>query len=75
MGKTDPAAFRRLCVETIDKAWFGFFDPPAAFRRLCVETGEAMRQAYELAQPPSGGSVLKQQKCPRHLQPEGTSRL
>ena len=33
-----PAAFRRLCVETID----GRFRPvqlkPAAFRRLCVET-------------------------------------
>ena len=34
----DPAAFRRLCVETgKDKAEIPAFIP-AAFRRLCVET-------------------------------------
>ena len=34
----NPAAFRRLCVETgkvIAERWLGM---PAAFRRLCVET-------------------------------------
>ena len=38
MAVSDPAAFRRLCVETIvviDEAQNIF---PAAFRRLCVET-------------------------------------
>ena len=33
-----PAAFRRLCVETIKCAIFHTSLCPAAFRRLCVET-------------------------------------
>ena len=33
-----PAAFRRLCVETIFHKSFRKNDAPAAFRRLCVET-------------------------------------
>ena len=34
-----PAAFRRLCVETVsDNSYRKFQTEPAAFRRLCVET-------------------------------------
>ena len=33
-----PAAFRRLCVETISYRIRIYHDSPAAFRRLCVET-------------------------------------
>ena len=34
----EPAAFRRLCVETISESWPMSSWAPAAFRRLCVET-------------------------------------
>ena len=34
----NPAAFRRLCVETTAKAVLPILGLPAAFRRLCVET-------------------------------------
>ena len=34
----DPAAFRRLCVETIGGSVTARDELPAAFRRLCVET-------------------------------------
>ena len=34
----DPAAFRRLCVETELLSDTGEVIEPAAFRRLCVET-------------------------------------
>ena len=56
----EPAAFRRLCVETHMphmRPGNGF---PAAFRRLCVET--KMRSSCIgrwAVQPPSGGCVLK----------------
>ena len=33
-----PAAFRRLCVETVGMALLSVYVVPAAFRRLCVET-------------------------------------
>ena len=33
-----PAAFRRLCVETIKPVGRKLYEWPAAFRRLCVET-------------------------------------
>ena len=33
-----PAAFRRLCVETLESVKVSVADLPAAFRRLCVET-------------------------------------
>ena len=33
-----PAAFRRLCVETIEDQNKAYGAKPAAFRRLCVET-------------------------------------
>ena len=34
----DPAAFRRLCVETSGGGGSSGGGGPAAFRRLCVET-------------------------------------
>ena len=33
-----PAAFRRLCVETLERRDAMLALAPAAFRRLCVET-------------------------------------
>ena len=38
-----PAAFRRLCVETMLDAGISKDDIPAAFRRLCVETRQLGR--------------------------------
>ena len=38
MTLTEPAAFRRLCVETSERFWSLKIWQPAAFRRLCVET-------------------------------------
>ena len=37
-----PAAFRRLCVETILSSGMPLTKSPAAFRRLCVETYEGL---------------------------------
>ena len=37
-----PAAFRRLCVETMLKRINFVYLEPAAFRRLCVETDIAI---------------------------------
>ena len=54
-----PAAFRRLCVETYDLMKALYPATPAAFRRLCVETGLRGTGKNHLAQPPSGGCVLK----------------
>ena len=55
-----PAAFRRLCVETLGLVNSPSPQQPAAFRRLCVETGlEAYRVLAFGDQPPSGGCVLK----------------
>ena len=36
--REQPAAFRRLCVETFVSAGSRLWREPAAFRRLCVET-------------------------------------
>ena len=59
-GQNDPAAFRRLCVETLAlKPAFGAINLPAAFRRLCVETSVLPCSAASTTQPPSGGCVLK----------------
>ena len=72
-GLLKPAAFRRLCVETLPHSHADPIFSPAAFRRLCVETvaNPAIRR-MEL-QPPSGGCVLKQsipfQRRPRIIQP------
>ena len=38
IGPGAPAAFRRLCVETVAPFSFSQSFRPAAFRRLCVET-------------------------------------
>ena len=44
-----PAAFRRLCVETILEQMSYGSQIPAAFRRLCVETGTIAKIARNLA--------------------------
>ena len=59
--KPDPAAFRRLCVETQTPAKVEVKKKPAAFRRLCVETTLYSQPDEDAAQPPLGGCVLKQQ--------------
>ena len=40
----EPAAFRRLCVETVRRSDSCSRSNPAAFRRLCVETVEAVER-------------------------------
>ena len=73
---SQPAAFRRLCVET----GFGItrihLSRPAAFRRLCVETMQITHFCSFSRQPPSGGCVLKpmnhrQAGPPIHQPPSG----
>ena len=54
-----PAAFRRLCVETVLVRVFDTLIDPAAFRRLCVETPCRCPCLPVVFQPPSGGCVLK----------------
>ena len=59
-GASEPAAFRRLCVETLIWRNGKFRTYPAAFRRLCVETTfSTTPQRAHRTQPPSGGCVLK----------------
>ena len=45
----EPAAFRRLCVETGIDLFGGQDSHPAAFRRLCVETTYLI--TYSLSYP------------------------
>ena len=72
-----PAAFRRLCVETLTKArrmykWWA----PAAFRRLCVETIRSKLQKKNgTTQPPSGGCVLKHRAMLYPIFSQAPSRL
>ena len=54
-----PAAFGRLCVETLLRYWCPESENPAAFGRLCVETSFATLAVASDFQPPSGGCVLK----------------
>ena len=54
-----PAAFGRLCVETDYRIELKRKNRPAAFGRLCVETVSRTRGIAPMAQPPSGGCVLK----------------
>ena len=65
-----PAAFRRLCVETLPYARVFVCVKPAAFRRLCVETMPYAILYGHQAQPPLGGCVLK-----RHLHPSTAPSL
>ena len=55
----EPAAFRRLCVETDELSTAIEEEQPAAFRRLCVETRLTKWIWLPANQPPSGGCVLK----------------
>ena len=66
-----PAAFRRLCVETPPPSPLPLPPAPAAFRRLCVETAGGWAACRGVAQPPSGGCVLK----PSHLSGQDTRIL
>ena len=55
-----PAAFGRLCIETIRQFLNRSAMPPAAFGRLCVETTNCKLGCFFWKnQPPSGGCVLK----------------
>ena len=55
-----PAAFGRLCVETMVKRMHPLQRAaPAAFGRLCVETVTDAFYFWVRIQPPSGGCVLK----------------
>ena len=55
-----PAAFGRLCVETLTDQRGRVHEEPAAFGRLCVETYAInIRGFVPAVQPPSGGCVLK----------------
>ena len=58
--RQNPAAFGRLCVETLSRFTDSYAGVSAAFGRLCVETSlkqKVIRMANR--QPPSGGCVLK----------------
>ena len=55
----EPAAFGRLCVETIMPSYALALAGPAAFGRLCVETNGNSKLYMPTDQPPSGGCVLK----------------
>ena len=67
---TPPAAFGRLCVETLALLPLFFLILPAAFGRLCVETACWFTGTRFLPfQPPSGGCVLKQIQCGLQKQP------
>ena len=60
MACIEPAAFRRLCVETSGAQEYSATMEPAAFRRLCVETYQwRLNRRLSMRQPPSGGCVLK----------------
>ena len=54
-----PAAFGRLCVETLTFWLVTNCPKPAAFGRLCVETVSFLNLNSSSDQPPSGGCVLK----------------
>ena len=59
----EPAAFGRLCVETVKRPQYRKLAFPAAFGRLCVETLTVnCRLHWPMNQPPSGGCVLKPPK-------------
>ena len=73
-----PAAFRRLCVETIIRRKMSLHPNPAAFRRLCVETLICVIMSLSTPQPPSGGCVLKPRLGQPHMhkrQPAAFGRL
>ena len=60
-----PAAFGRLCVETLCHDEYAATVSPAAFGRLCVETLLPAYNQLTSFQPPSGGCVLKQAEVGR----------
>ena len=73
-----PAAFGRLCVETLQLTLNGAPPRPAAFGRLCVETTHLLPHLVYILQPPSGGCVLKLKtfvKISGRLKPAAFGRL
>ena len=62
-AKCWPAAFGRLCVETAQWRDNRKKEVPAAFGRLCVETSLLTVGRVFMSQPPSGGCVLKRDRC------------
>ena len=70
-----PAAFRRLCVETKMTAILRLKLPPAAFRRLCVETLDVLG-AIEDAPPAAFRRLcVETPKPPARCTRRATSRL
>ena len=57
------ATFGWLCVETNKKTKSNEREVAATFGWLCVETDEERKQSESVAQPPSGGCVLKLKRC------------
>ena len=51
-----PAAFGRLCVETMESEQYTSLSAPAAFGRLCVETMES-EQYTSLSTPAAFGRL------------------
>ena len=73
--ESEPAAFRRLCVETGRRYVPLSNISPAAFRRLCVETCLRLILWRKTTQPPLGGCVLKLDHSSQGIGKDGTSRL
>ena len=76
MKYKDPAAFGRLCVETIKTA-----DIVAVLRNQPPSGGCVLKRQFDVlrfacnAQPPSGGCVLKRQPRVHTGESVGASRL
>ena len=77
--KSMPAAFGRLCVETLDKVNKMADDGPAAFGRLCVETSLSRTTATETVPPAAFGRLCVETTrcslCRRRLRPAAFGRL
>ena len=75
VGVISPAAFRRLCVETLNFKKRTKNEDPAAFRRLCVETQPPVQQW--LICPPAAFRRLcvETKSCEAQAMYWGTSRL
>ena len=70
-----PAAFRRLCVETIQDMHVWLKWPPAAFRRLCVETDD-LTITYSPKYPAAFRRLCVETKVPDYVaELETPSRL
>ncbi|EET43547.1 hypothetical protein NEISICOT_02635 [Neisseria sicca ATCC 29256] len=68
LSEDDPAAFGRLCVETVDFGILGRYltQPPSG--GCVLKPFSPTRIFLSFSQPPSGGCVLKRQLYGYHLQ-------